>query len=352
MLFRISVPYVRRAIFLLLFAALASLFFVSVNAQDPTQLDTPSRPTITGNFNDGYNVSWNAITNASNYVLRWREQGTRDWLQLARTGGATSHTIIPTVAQQGKTYQLRVRALSGDRARYLHSDSSQIATLIIPTQLDTPNRPTTSGDLDNGYTISWNAIANASNYVLRWREHGTRDWLQLARTSATSHTITSTVAQQGKTFELRVRALSGDRARYLHSDSSQIATLIIPIIPTQLDTPSQPTTSGDLDNGYTVSWNSITNASNYVLRWREQGTRSWLVVARTGGATSHTITPTVAQQGKTYQLRVRALSGDLARYLHSDSSQIATLIIPARLVTPVPTATNTPMPEPEIDTPD
>ena len=57
--------------------------------------------------------------------LQWREQGTQDWIEVvASTGGATSHTIIPTVDQQGKTYDLRVRALSDDTVHYFRSSFS------------------------------------------------------------------------------------------------------------------------------------------------------------------------------------------------------------------------------------
>ena len=192
MLFRISVPHVRRAVLLLLFAALAALFFVSANAQELSELMRPDQPTV-----NGATFSWNEIENVVRYRVQWRLKDTDGWPSenKATTGTTTQYTLSGVAAG---TYEVRVRAIA-DRETYDHSPWSPSADVVInapppptevpaatevpaPTQLDTPNQPTTSGDLDNGYTVSWNSVLNASNYILRWREQGTQDWLEVART--------------------------------------------------------------------------------------------------------------------------------------------------------------------------
>ena len=208
-----------------------------------------------------------------------------------------------------------------------------MATLIVPTQLITPDQPTVSpGTLDDGYAISWNAIANASDYRLQWRVQGTLPWSDVVDSTggATSHTIIPTVAQQGTTYELQVQAL-GDGTYYADSAFSPEATLIVPA---KLGTPDQPTSSGNLDDGYTVSWNAITNAADYRLQWRVQGTLPWTGQHDTGGATSHILALPPLSQGTTYELQVQALNSDIIHYVNSEFSPTATLIVPTKLATP------------------
>ena len=278
----------------------------------PAKLGTPNQPSSSGNLDDGYTISWNAIPNAAGYQLRWRVQSTPDWPTdtRANTTGATSYE--PTGLQQGTTYEFQVKALDGGSAYYEDSGFSPTETLIVPTRLDTPNQPTvSSGSLDAGYAVSWNSIPNASDYRLQWRVQGTLPWSDVVASTggATSHTIIPTAAQQGATYDLQVQALNSDTTRYVHSGFSPTATLIVP---TRLNTPNQPTSSGNLDDGYTISWNTIPNAAGYQLRWRVQSTPDWPTDTRanTTGATSYE--PTGLQQGTTYEFQVKALDGGSA----------------------------------------
>ena len=85
-----------------------------------------------------------------------------------------------------------MRALSDDTVHYFRSSFSPEATLIVPTKLGTPDQPTVGGDLRDGYTISWNAIPNASDYRLQWRVQGTLPWTGQHDTGGTtSHTLTA-----------------------------------------------------------------------------------------------------------------------------------------------------------------
>ena len=101
----------------------------------------------------------------------------------------------------------------------------------MPAKLGTPDQPTVGGDLRDGYTVSWNAIPNASDYRLQWRTQGSTEWSSddEARTSgATSHILMLPPLSQGTTYELQVQALSGDLVHFVDSEFSATATQIVP----------------------------------------------------------------------------------------------------------------------------
>ena len=175
---------------------LVSTLFVSFSlAHAQHDLAKPQNLSVAGNT-----LSWDAVTGATGYRLRW-EVGRYRWFASV-SASQTQYTF--TGLTVGVTYEVWVRAL-GDGARYERAgpwstvSSLTFGSTAIPTTTDTvtptdtataTNTPTTTATateaasmelaapgnlrLVSGSTVTWDAVAGASGYRLRWGPPGDR----------------------------------------------------------------------------------------------------------------------------------------------------------------------------------
>ena len=106
-------------------------------------------------------VTWNASTNATNYVLSYSVKGTDNWVNTSTT--RTNHII--TGLSEGTTYQIRAVAMNGSTASYV-SDIIEASTTAKLPEAEKVLTATQSGDTN--VVLTWKALTNASTYDLQY----------------------------------------------------------------------------------------------------------------------------------------------------------------------------------------
>ena len=158
----------------------------------------------------------------------------------------------------------------------------------------------------NGALVGWAPVEGAVGYRLRWsKPSGNRTFKTV---SGTTYVYTMTNLDSGATYEVQVRAL-GDGTNYAKKSKwSKKKTFTAPSNapsgPIEFPRPSLSKVSSN-----TVSWDAVTGAKDYRVRWIANGvTKGKAVPASTTQYTINNLTP-----GVTYNVQVRA-RGDGVNY--------------------------------------
>jgi hypothetical protein len=186
----------------------------------------------------------------------------------------------------------RMRALfaaGGARAALLNSMGCVPpggTTCAVPTGTTTSSITTTSA------VLSWNAVAGAASYDVRYRTAGTTTWSQ-GNVTGTSANFTG--LSVGTSYEWGVRANCGGGS----SDFS--ATVTFSTLSATCPVPSGLAASNITATGATLSWAAVGGATSYDLRYKPTAASSWTTVNTT--ATSTVIGGLSA--GTAYEAQVR-----------------------------------------------
>ncbi|MCL2346894.1 MAG: fibronectin type III domain-containing protein [Planctomycetaceae bacterium] len=116
---------------------------------------------------DTISVAWNAITNASGYVVQYATNSafTAGVGTVTATASATTAVIDKLTANT--TYYVRVMATGiGTYSDSDYSVSKSATTLKI--KLTTPTLGAVTATGSDTINVAWNAIANASGYVVQY----------------------------------------------------------------------------------------------------------------------------------------------------------------------------------------
>ncbi|MBR0226168.1 MAG: fibronectin type III domain-containing protein, partial [Thermoguttaceae bacterium] len=160
-------------------------------------------------------VTWNAVANASGYVVEYKGESDATFTAAPKTTATT--ITIPNLASD-TTYKLRVYAV-GDGSSYSDSAYSTVKAVktksgAVLTQLTAPTWKSSSSTA-NSVTVTWNAVANASGYVVEYKTSAGTSYTVMPKTTATTRTIANLAPDT--TYKLRVYAV-GDGANYSDSE--------------------------------------------------------------------------------------------------------------------------------------
>ncbi|MBR0226260.1 MAG: fibronectin type III domain-containing protein, partial [Thermoguttaceae bacterium] len=291
--------------------------YSSPESVDPITLDAPTWKSSSSTANS-VTVTWNAVAYASGYVVEYKSENDSTFTPVQQT---TATTITITSLASETTYKFRVLAV-GDGASY--SDSAYSAIKAVKTkagstpvsQLDAPTWKSSSSTASS-VTLAWNAVANASGYVVEYKDGNAATFTPLPQTASTTLTIPNLNAET--TYKFRVLAV-GNGASYSDSAYSAIKAVKTkagsnPV--GQLDAPTWKSSSST-GSSVTVAWNAVANAQGYVVEYKTSAETNYTVAPKTT-ATTLTI-PNLASE-TTYKLRVYAV-GDGTSYSDSAYSAI------------------------------
>lgn len=110
--------------------------------------------------------------------------------------------------------------------------------------------------------VTWDAVAGATGYVVRWRT-GTNSWLS-ASTATNSRTLTGLSASTA--YEVQVRTICNG-GWGLNSTSGNFSTIAAPVLPACV-TPTGLAASNITLTTADLTWNASNNATHYYIRWR------------------------------------------------------------------------------------
>ncbi len=132
--------------------------------QPTTQPVAPSKVTglkVTSATESTLYVTWNASTNATNYILAYSVKGSNSWVEIPTT--RTYHII--TGLKEGTNYQLKVFATNAVTPGKT-SDTIEASTTAKLPEAEKVLTATQSGD--TGIVLTWKALTNASTYDLQY----------------------------------------------------------------------------------------------------------------------------------------------------------------------------------------
>jgi hypothetical protein len=249
-------------------------------------------------------LSWLSTNLSSVYNLRYRSMLTASW--------TTIHNVTPPYTlgnlQCHTTYEWQVQSVCSTPVGNISSWSAShfFTTLACPVLCPAPGGLSVSNITSNSATLSWNAVAGAVGYQVRYRPSNTVNW-----TYATSITnmVTITGLHCHTTYVWQVRTIctptTSNAATSAFSSHHTFTTLACPSL---CQVPAGLNASNITSTSAVLSWNA-TNATAYHVRYRKAGN-----IGTTPGSgwtmlytTNTSVTITGLHPGSVYEWQVQSV---------------------------------------------
>lgn len=296
-----------------------------VSGTTKTTLPAPTGLAVARTTNS-LTASWSAVTNATNYTLRYKLSTATSWSTKTVTGTSSSLTGLA----EGVQYDFAVMA--NGTGNYVSSAYSSTVTAKTKITLATPTNLAASNVLAYTATLSWSAVANATGYMLDILDSS---GAPAAGGSYSGLTVTGTSINledldEHEQYSVSLVAMSTS------SDYVNSATATLEFTTdTKLATPATPTLT-KTTNSITASWGAVSAAESYILAYKKSTASTWTELPVS--ATNATISS--IDEGATYSFKVMAVTTNEA-YENSEYSNIASATTLITLATPTDlTATN------------
>ena len=239
-------------------------------------------------------LSWDAVSNATSYLLQHRVSG-GSWN--TQTVSGTSATV--SGLSDNTAYDFRIASDCGsESSAYSNTvtqstEEEQAPVCDVPVNLQSSNITTTS------FTVTWDAVSGASGYTVDYRLPG-GSW---SSTTAATNSIDLSGGSPNTTYELRVKTDCGGG---LESDYSDVITVTTDEEAPVCDAPTNVQASNVDENSFDVSWTAVSGAVNYNVDVRPVG-GSWTTLS----ASTNSLAITGLNDNTTYQVRVQTVCSSL-----------------------------------------
>ncbi|MBK9732222.1 MAG: fibronectin type III domain-containing protein [Chitinophagaceae bacterium] len=179
----------------------ASYVVASANIPKPTGV------TINNKTACSMELSWNAVSVASGYKLRYRLTGTTTWTNISGTITALTYKFTGLIPNT--SYDLSVATLcpGGTKSSYVNKTDNTTNGCAQPLNA-------TAGNITSSTAkISWTGTCNAPTYNLQYRKTTTITWTSV-NTAATNATISGLLANTSYDFRVRSECGGGNNSAY------------------------------------------------------------------------------------------------------------------------------------------
>ncbi|MBK8471399.1 MAG: fibronectin type III domain-containing protein [Sphingobacteriales bacterium] len=213
------------------------------------------------------------------------------------TSTTTSKSVTGLLT--GNLYECQVRATCGTS-----NGSYSASTTFTPTAATTCNTPTnlsSSSVTSSGAMVSWTAVSGASNYTVNVRVLGSSTWGSDISTASTSTALSGLTASTN--YEFRVKTNCSTSSSSAYATAATFTTTAATT--TSCGVPTGLAASSITGSGFTMTWNTVSGATSYTLRYRVSGATSWITSA--SSTTSKTISGLTP--GASYDTQVKAICG-------------------------------------------
>lgn len=216
-------------------------------------------------------LSWMGLGVPATYNLRYRTQTTAAWTTV---NGVSSPYQLGNLTCN-TTYEWQVQSVcsnaTGTTILSAWSASAFFTTLPCPVNCPAPSGLSVSNITSNSAVLSWNAVAGAVSYQVRYRPSSTVAW---SYASGITNTVTVTGLNCNTVYVWQVRSICTPSSNTSTSVFSALNTFITSACPTVCQTPTGLTASNISATSAFLSWNA-TNATSYNVRYRISGTATW-----------------------------------------------------------------------------
>lgn len=157
----------------------------------------PSNLTTTAISTSGATISWSSVAGAANYSVQYKTAAATTWTTVAAQAGTSLNL---TGLQAATSYNWLVKAdCSGNASQISFTTSTSSATSCSkPTGMKTPLLlPTTA-------MLSWNLVAGATSYTVKYKLKSASSYTTLPSVSTTSQSLSGLLS--GKQYNWQVKA--------------------------------------------------------------------------------------------------------------------------------------------------
>ena len=267
-----------------------------------TPCPDPINPTV-GNVTDASaGASWDAVSGALGYELRYRVINTSTWTVVSVP--STTYDFADLVEET--TYEWQVRTTCEfNSSEWVAGPNFETEATPCPA----PTNLATSELTSTGVQLNWTAAAGASGYDLRYRIEGTTVWTVLSTTEVTSTLASLSPNTQ---YEWQVRSDCGDlQSEYVTGPIFQ-TPLVTCVAPSNLQITSL------LSEAAVIAWDSVAGAVDYLVRYRLVGSTSW--ITNSVGSTSFTLEGLAAESSYEWEVQTRC-EGNVSEWVPGEVIQ-------------------------------
>ena len=173
---------------------------------------SPVPVTVSEITQDSVVVSWKASENASNYELRYRVQGTDNWVSRTLDASATSCVLSGLLANTA--YDIQVRGVHRVAVLVSNWAGTTFTTIAPPAQppAQPANFAVKSGSVSStSLTLTWSAQTGVTGYTLQYKLSSASAWTNYSTSIAgTANSIDVSGLTAGTKYDFRLIAKNAD----------------------------------------------------------------------------------------------------------------------------------------------
>lgn len=167
----------------------------------------PTNVTVNNKTACSMQLSWNAVSVASGYKLRYRLTGVTDWTNISGTITALNYTFTGLLPNTSYDVSIATVCPGGSKSKYVQKTESTTNGCAQPVS------PVASNITSTTANISWVGTCNAGTYNLQYRKTGTITWTSV-NTAATNATISGLTANTSYDYRVRSECGGGNNSSY------------------------------------------------------------------------------------------------------------------------------------------
>jgi hypothetical protein len=255
-----------------------------------TPCPTPASLSSSGITATAATLNWGAVSGATGYQVQYKPNSSSTWI----TANATTNSFSLAGLTAATNYDWRVRAQCGNNNFSNYTATQAFTTLAAPT-CGLPTSLSTSAITSNSATFSWSAVTGAASYTVRFKPTGSSTWNTFSSTT-NSFNATSLTPSTAYHWEVKANCTNNTSSAFTASTNFTTQNAVTCIVPTGLVTSNISTSTAVL------SWNPVSGASSYQVRYKPTSATAWI----TANASSTSFTLSGLTPNTQYHWEVQA----------------------------------------------
>ena len=269
-------------------------------------LSAPTGVSCTVKSATSIEVTWNAVNGADGYLVRRRKDGDSDYEVIAAYVDSNTRSFTDTGLLPSTKYYYKIRTWTGTQLSAV-SDYGKATTSASDSQtLESPLVKVQAQDTTT-MNVSWSSVSGATKYEVYRRLAG-ESYSDTPTYTTASTSLVDKNLKAGTRYWYRVYAVNSNKK------SPKPNGIMCYTYPDQPAVTVETVSMSSLK----ASWNSVKNASYYILNIRKSGDESYETVTTTE-STSYVVGNLEA--GTTYYFRVYAVITDRESYITKLTSE-------------------------------
>ena len=223
----------------------------------------PTALTVSNTTQNSAELNWNAFSGAIAYTVQYKAQLSSSWITAISNGTLfQANNLQPNTA-----YEFKVESTCS--TNNTSGFTMPITATTLPLPCLAPSGINANSVTSNSANITWVSLSNAIDYNISYRLSGASQWIVIP---ASSNSYQLTNLNSSATYEVQIQSNCVNGG----SPYSAISTFSTANPLCQI--PVNVTTSSIGQNVALLSWDSVANASSFLLEYRVQGTSIWTSV--------------------------------------------------------------------------